>query len=90
MDEKTKKVMDRVSKGDYKVQPHFPKEVRVAVESFFKATEMMINEELDHVPTEYLGNLLKALAKQTDNTIDDQVVSFVEARLYPGSTTALQ
>ena len=35
-------------------------------------------------------DLLKALAKQTDNTIDDQVVSFVEARLYPGSTTALK
>ena len=35
-------------------------------------------------------DLLKALAKQTDNTIDDQVVSFVEARLYPGATTALQ
>ena len=35
-------------------------------------------------------DLLKALAKQTDNTIDDQVVSFVEARLYPGSTTAIQ
>ena len=35
-------------------------------------------------------DLLKDLAKQTDNTIDDQVVSFVEARLYPGSTTALQ
>ena len=35
-------------------------------------------------------DLLKAIAKQTDNTIDDQVVSFVEARLYPGSTTALQ
>ena len=35
-------------------------------------------------------DLLKALAKQTDNTIDDQVVSFVEARLYPGSTTNLQ
>ena len=63
MDEKTKKVMDRVSKGDYEVKPHFPKEVRVAVESFFKATEMMINEDLDHVPSEYLGNLLKALSK---------------------------
>ena len=63
MDEKTKKVMDRVSKGDYEVKPHFPKEVRVAVESFFKATEMMINEELDYIPTEYLGNLLKVLSK---------------------------
>jgi len=24
---------------------------------------MMINEDLDHVPSEYLGNLLKALSK---------------------------
>tara|TARA_R100000908_G_scaffold19537_1_gene7570 strand:- start:1838 stop:2092 length:255 start_codon:yes stop_codon:yes gene_type:complete len=63
MNDKEKKVMDRVSKGDYKVQPHFPEEVKVAVESFFKATEMMLNEELDHVPAEYLGNLLKTLAK---------------------------
>tara|TARA_A100001035_G_C27645915_1_gene436849 strand:- start:9 stop:185 length:177 start_codon:yes stop_codon:yes gene_type:complete len=35
-------------------------------------------------------DLLKALAKQTDNTIDDQAVSFIEARMYPGSTTNLQ
>jgi len=35
-------------------------------------------------------DLLRALAKQTDNTIDDQVVDFVQARLYPGSTTSLQ
>ena len=35
-------------------------------------------------------DLLKALAKQTDNTIDDQAVSFIESRLYTGSTTNLQ
>ncbi len=35
-------------------------------------------------------DILRALAKQTDNTIDDQVVDFVQARLYPGSTTSLQ
>jgi len=34
-------------------------------------------------------DLLKALVKQTDNTIDDQAVAFIEARLYPGSTTNL-
>ena len=54
MDEKTKRVMDRVSKGDYKVQPHFPEEVKTAVTAFFKATEMMINEELEYIPSEYL------------------------------------
>tara|TARA_B100001250_G_C19790680_1_gene786358 strand:- start:521 stop:775 length:255 start_codon:yes stop_codon:yes gene_type:complete len=63
MDEKTKRVMDRVSKGDYKVQPHFPEEVKTAVTAFFKATEMMINEELEFLPSEYLGNLLKVLSK---------------------------
>jgi len=35
-------------------------------------------------------DLLKAIAKETDNTIDDQAVAFIEARLYPGSTTNLQ
>ena len=35
-------------------------------------------------------DLLKAIAKQTDNTLDDQAVSFIEARMYPGSTTNLQ
>ena len=63
MNEKTKRVMDRVAKGDYQVQEHFPDEVKKAVESFFKATEMMINEELEFVPTEYLTNLLQTLAK---------------------------
>ena len=84
MDEKTKRVMDRVSKGDYKVQPHFPEEVRVAVESFFKATEMMLNEELDHVPSEYLGNLLKALAKYPEyNKITlDLIKSMKEGEMF--------
>ena len=35
-------------------------------------------------------DLLKAIAKETDNSIDYQAVSFIEARMYPGSTTTLQ
>ena len=35
-------------------------------------------------------DLLKAIAKQTDNSIDDQAVDFIEARMFPGSTTTLQ
>ena len=35
-------------------------------------------------------DLLKAIAKQTDNTIDDHAVEFIEARMFPGSTTNLQ
>ena len=28
-------------------------------------------------------DLLKAIAKQTDNSIDDQAVAFIESRLFP-------
>ena len=28
-------------------------------------------------------DLLKAIAKQTDNTIDDQAVAFIESRMFP-------
>ena len=35
-------------------------------------------------------DLLKAIAKQTDNTLDDQAVSFIEARMFPKSTTNFQ
>jgi hypothetical protein len=38
----------------------------------------------------FIINLLEQAAKQTTNTLDDQAVSFVKARLYPGSTTTLQ
>jgi len=37
-----------------------------------------------------LLTLLKAAAKQSTNTLDDQAVSFLESRLYPSSTTTLQ
>ena len=35
-------------------------------------------------------DLLEALVKQTDNTLDDQAVDFIKARLYPNSSRALQ
>ena len=35
-------------------------------------------------------DLLKSLAKQTNNTADDQMIEYVEARIFPGSTTRLQ
>ena len=37
-----------------------------------------------------LLDLLKAAAKQTTNTLDDQAVDFLQARLYPKSNTNLQ
>ncbi len=37
-----------------------------------------------------LLDLLKAAAKQTTNTLDDQAVEFLESRLFPKSNTNLQ
>ena len=56
-------VMNRVLKGDFKVQEHFPEEIRIAVESFLEASKMMVDEKLDYLPGEYLVKLLKVLEK---------------------------
>ena len=56
-------IMDRVLKGDLKVQEHFPKEIRIAVESFLEASKMMVDEKLEFLPGEYLANLLEVLQK---------------------------
>ena len=56
-------IMDRVLKGDLKVQKHFPKEIRIAVESFLEASKMMVDEKLEFLPGEYLANLLEVLQK---------------------------
>lgn len=37
-----------------------------------------------------LIELLRAASKQATNTLDDQAVDFLESRLYPNTTTALQ
>ena len=37
-----------------------------------------------------LLDLLKAAAKQTTNTLDDEAVNFLQSRLYPKSNTKLQ
>lgn len=38
----------------------------------------------------FILSVLKAAAKQTNNSLDDQAVEFVEARLFPNNTTKLQ
>ena len=55
--------MKRLQKGDFEVKDHFPKEIRVAVQSFLEASKMMVDEKLDYLPGEYLVKLLKVLEK---------------------------
>ena len=56
-------VMERVKSGDFKVHPHFPEDVQIAVQAFLSATKMMVEEELPYVPSQYLQNLLTTLSK---------------------------
>ena len=38
----------------------------------------------------FILSILKAATKQTNNSLDDQAVAFIEARLFPSETTKLQ
>ena len=60
---KEERVMKRLRSGDFEVKEHFPKEIQVAVKSFLTASKMMVDENLDYVPSEYLIKLLKTLEK---------------------------
>ena len=60
---KEERVMKQLTSGDFRVQEHFPEEVKVAVQSFLSASKMMVEEKLDYVPSEYLVKLLKVLEK---------------------------
>ena len=73
-------IMDRVLKGDLKVQEHFPKEIRIAVESFLEASKMLVDEKLDFLPGEYLANLLEVLQKypEYNNITMDLVKSILK------------
>jgi|TARA_B100000287_G_scaffold30295_1_gene28462 hypothetical protein len=77
---KEDKVMERLKKGDFEVKSHFPEEVQVAVQSFLHASKMMVDEELDYLPGEYLVKLLKTLEKypEYNNITMDLVKTFLK------------
>tara|TARA_Y100001963_G_scaffold52152_1_gene72922 strand:- start:78 stop:329 length:252 start_codon:yes stop_codon:yes gene_type:complete len=56
-------IMNRLMKGDFKVQEHFPEEIQIAVQTFLEASKMMVDENLEYLPGDYLVNLLKTLEK---------------------------
>ena len=59
-----KEVINDYIDGKAKIQGDHPEEVMVALDTFFHAGKMLMdNPELNTVPPEYVENLLKALAK---------------------------
>ena len=59
-----KDVINDYIDGKAKIQGDHPEEVMVALDTFFHAGKMLMdNPEISHVPKEYVNNLLKALNK---------------------------
>ena len=59
-----KDVINDYIDGKAKIQGEHPKEVLVAIDTFFHVGKMLMdNPEIDTVPPEYLNNLLQTLNK---------------------------
>ena len=60
-EERVKKIL--LNPNGFKLRDDYPEEVQVAVKSFLEATKMVMTENLDHIPNEYLTNMLEVLIK---------------------------
>ena len=52
-----------------KVRDDIPKDLRVAIESFMQQAIIVNEYDLDHMPTEYMENLLRTLAKYPEHAM---------------------
>ncbi len=52
-----------------KVRADVPKDLGVAIESFMQQAVIVGEYELDHMPLEYMENLLKELAKYPEHAV---------------------
>tara|TARA_R100001163_G_C4979098_1_gene135946 strand:- start:258 stop:536 length:279 start_codon:yes stop_codon:yes gene_type:complete len=68
MNEKQKKeyfefLINEYDEGRARIRGDHPKEVQVAIDTFFKAGKILVdNPEIDKIPDEYVTNLLKSLS----------------------------
>ena len=67
MSPKEKRDIERLK--TLKVRDDIPKDLRVAIESFMQQAIIINEYELDHMPIEYMGNLLKTIAKYPEHAI---------------------
>lgn len=60
-EERVKKIL--LNPEGFKLREEYPEEVKVAVKSFLEATKMVMTENLETIPHEYLTNMLEVLVK---------------------------
>ena len=69
MDDKRKKdyfefLINEYAEGNAKIQGKHPEEVKIAIDTFFKAGKILVdNPESGNIPGEYVEKLLKVLTK---------------------------
>ena len=57
-------LINEYDKGNAKITGKHPKEVQIAVDSFFKAGKILVDHpEIEKIPTEYVDKLLSTLAQ---------------------------
>ena len=57
-------LINRYSEGKTKIQGEHPEDVRIAIDTFFKAGKMIVDHpEIEHIPPEYVEKLLSTLAQ---------------------------
>jgi len=60
-EERVKKIL--LNPEGFKLREEYQEEVKVAVKSFLEATKMVMTENLETIPHEYLTNMLEVLVK---------------------------
>ena len=57
-------LINEYDKGNAKIRGEHPDDIKVAVDTFFKAGKVLVdNPEIDNIPQEYVHKLLEALAQ---------------------------
>ena len=56
-------LVNSYDKGTASIKGNHPQEVKVAIDSFFKAAKILVDHpEIETIPTEYVNKLLKSLS----------------------------
>jgi|TARA_Y100000114_G_C11709102_1_gene302502 hypothetical protein len=57
-------LINRYSEGKSKIQGDHPEDVRIAIDTFFKAGKMIVDHpEIEMIPAEYISSLISTLSK---------------------------
>ena len=60
---------DLIRVKNLKIREDIPDDLRIAIKSFLDQAVIVGEYELDHMPSEYLENLLKAIAKYPEHSL---------------------